>query len=189
MLARRGFKLDWSFARYCELAHFKAEALREALYAQFPELPSNWELLYSEKKKAYLELLASSKAELMRGAEPLLTVLAKEGIQRCVVTHSPLEQIKLIRSHHPILETIPHWITREDYEKPKPNAECYLRAIELYGKKGDRIIGFEDSIRGVRALLQTPALPLLICSSTHPLFGLLTEGVLHFDSLEDISLP
>lgn len=189
MLAKRGYKLDWSFAQFCEVAHFNSEALKNQIYADFPDLePNDWAILYGEKKKCYYELIGSGKVELMPGAERLLRALEKEKIRRCVATNSLFEQIALIRSHIPALQSIPHWITREDYEKPKPDPECYLRAIQLYGKKGDRIIGFEDSLRGLQALKQTPALPILICPSHHPLLEMATEGgVLHFESLAAIS--
>ena len=188
MLERRGFHLDWSFATYCEVAHVSADALREALYAEFPALEPNWSLVYAEKKKAYFDLLSSGKVEMMPGVERLLRELAAAGIRRCVVTHSAFEQTNLIRSQIPALQSLPKWITREDYEKPKPHPECYLRAIELYGQKGDRIIGFEDSLRGLEALRQTPAIPVLICPSHHPLIdvALARGGVTHFDSLEQI---
>ena len=186
MLAGRGCQADWSFAKFCTLAHLNGEALKEQIYADFPFLDSNWKALYAEKKKIYYDLISAGKVGLMPGVEPLLRALEKAGIQRCVVTNSLLEQIQLIRSGHPVLQTIPHWITREDYELAKPNPECYLRAIELYGKKGDRIIGFEDSIRGLQALEQTPATAILICSPHHPLLEMvLSRGVLHFDSLEN----
>ena len=71
---------------------------------------------------------------------------------RCVVTNSNLAMINSIRARIPVFGSIQHWITREDYEKPKPDPECYLKAIALYGKKGDRIIGFEDSVRGLTSL-------------------------------------
>jgi len=189
VLAKQGRDLGWSFARFCELAHLNAKAIREAIYAQFPDLDPNWELLYAEKKKTYFELICSGKVELMPGAELLLKALETAQINRCVVTNALLEQTVLIRSQLPILKTIPHWVTREEYEKPKPDPECYLRAIQLYGKKGDRIVGFEDSLRGVEALRGTPALPVLVCPSHHPLLEIALErGVLHFDSLEKISL-
>jgi beta-phosphoglucomutase-like phosphatase (HAD superfamily) len=78
----------------------------------------------------------------MPGVEKLLTELHKHEIRRCVVTNSTLSQVEAVCSQLPILKTLPHWITREDYEKPKPNPEGYLKAIQMYGKKGDRIIGF-----------------------------------------------
>lgn len=187
VLAKRGYPLKLTFANFFQLAHFNSTAWREALYAEIPELPS-WEILYQEKKGAYLELLLSGKVELMPGVEKLLKALDVAKIRRCVVTHSILDHIQLIRSRLPILETVPKWITREDYEKPKPDPECYLKAIELYGQKGDRIIGFEDSIRGLKALQQTPALPVLICPSHHPLLEIAMEGgAIHFESLEKIS--
>ncbi|MBS0626080.1 MAG: HAD family phosphatase [Verrucomicrobia bacterium] len=187
MMAGQGFVLNWSFAQFCEVAHLNSTALREALYAQFPGLDPNWEPLYAKKKRLYLELLASGKVELMPGAAELLKALEKKGIRRCVATNSFLEQIELIRSQVPILKSVPHWITRELYSKAKPDPECYLKAIQLYGKVGDRIIGFEDSVRGIQALRQTPALPVLICSSHHPLLEMATEGAVHFESLDEIS--
>ena len=186
MLAKRGFKLDWSLAEFYQSAHLNAYALKEALYAKFPDLDPNWPMLYEEKKQNYQELLLSGKVELMPGVEKLLRALEKEAIQRCIVTHSPLVQIQAIRKQLPVLRTVAHWITREDYEEPKPHPECYLRAIQLFGKKGDRIVGFEDSIRGLEALKKTPARAVLICPSHHPLVEMASEGVEHFESLEKI---
>jgi HAD superfamily hydrolase (TIGR01509 family) len=160
-LAQRGLSLSLSLADFYRLAQFNATAWREALLAEIPTL--DWDPFYKEKKKHYLSLLETKSVEWMPGVEPLLLALQKADIRRCVVTHSPREQTLLIKKRLPLLDSIPHWITREDYEKPKPDPECYLRAISLYGKKGDRIVGFEDSIRGIRALSQTSAEPIFIC--------------------------
>ena len=192
MLAERGHSMPLTLANFLELAHLNAMAWREALYAAIPDLEPQWEILYREKKKAYLALLSTGKVELMPGVEKLLNALAHANIRRCVVTNSMLDYVKLICAHIPVLKALPHWITREDYEKPKPSPECYLKAIALHGKPGDRIIGFEDSVRGLRALQQTPALPVLICSRHHPLLEIATQGnVIHSESLEkfSISLP
>ena len=186
MLSARGYELDWSFAAFCEVAHLNATALREALYAKFPDLDSNWGLLYEEKKRCYFELISSGKVRMMPGAERLLQELEKEKIRRCVATNSLRGQIELIRSQLKPLQSIPHWICREDYEKPKPSPECYLKAIELYGKPGDKIVGFEDSIRGLQALMGTPALPVLICRSHHPLLDL-SDGALQYESFDEIA--
>lgn len=186
-LAQEGCKWDWSFAQFCETAHRNATALKDAICAQFPHLEARWPLLYQAKKDSYFELVGSGRVELMPGVEKLLRALEKANIERCVVTHSLLEQTKLLRSRLPCLQSLPHWITREDYFQPKPDPEGYLRAIALYGKSGDRIIGFEDSLRGLKALRQTPALPVLICPSHHPLLELAMEGGgLHFETLADI---
>ncbi len=190
LLRQEGILLDWSFSRFCELAHLNAVALRDALYSEYPRLDRNWDRLYREKKRLYFELIQSGKVELMPGAEKLLRALDEAKIKRCVVTNSFREQIEVIRAHSPVLQTIPHWITRESYERPKPAPDGYLQAIALYGAKGDKLIGFEDSLRGLEALKQTPALPVLICPSHHPLLELaLGEGgALHFESLSSIAL-
>lgn len=186
-LHRRGYELDWNFPYYCSLAHLNATAIREAIYEKFPDLDVEWNILYEEKKKNYLSLLASGSIRLMPGVAPLLNALAEANIRRCVATHSLLDQTLLVRSQLPILNTIPTWITREDYEKPKPDPECYLRAIAMCGKTGDRIIGFEDSVRGLKALQGTPALPVLICANHHPLLEMASEGAaVHYESFEQI---
>lgn len=166
MCAQRGFTLNWSFQRYSDAAHHQATALRDQIYAEFPALQAqepNWSVLYEEKKRAFLALLQEGAAQLMPGVDALLLALQQADIRRCVVTHSPLAVIQTIREQNPVLNTIPHWITREDYTHPKPHPECYQLAIKRYAKEGDQVIGFEDSPRGLNALLQTPAKAVLIC--------------------------
>jgi HAD superfamily hydrolase (TIGR01509 family) len=186
MMKGEGFSLDWSHAQFCSVAHLNATALREALYAQFPQLDSDWNRLYAIKKKWYEKLIATGQVGLMPGVERLLNHLAKKDIRRCVVTNSFYSQIEAIRAHLPALQTIPHWITREQYEKAKPDPEGYLLAIQRHGKPGDRIVGFEDSIRGFQALRATPALPVLICGSSHPLMELAGTAFIHYESFERI---
>lgn len=186
-LARHGLTLDWSFSQFCAKAHFNAVALKKALYAEFPDLTSDWDTFYCEKRQIYLELVRSGKVELMAGVEPLLKELERVDIRRCVVTHSPLEQIRLIRSLLPSLNSLPYWITREDYTRPKPHPEGYSLAIERYGEEGGRIIGFEDSLRGLEALRKTPALPILICSDEYPLLEeARRDELLQFTSLDAV---
>lgn len=144
---------------------YSATGLKEGIYKEFPDLKRYepcWEILYREKKQAYAELLINRGAALMPGVENLLQELEKAGIKRCVVTHSSAEQIKLIRARQPILSSIPHWITRENYSQPKPSPECYQKAIEKLAGEGDSVIGFEDSPRGLKALLGTDAKAVLV---------------------------
>lgn len=187
MLAARGCVIDWNFSQFCQLAHLNSEALKQAIYQKFPDLDPSWGVLYEEKKQIYYLLISKGSITLMPGVEKLLLQLQNKKIRSCVVTNSLHEQISLIRSQIPALQTIAHWITREDYERAKPHPECYLRAIELYGQKGDKIIGFEDSIRGLTALMQTPAQPVLVCSKDHPLLdSSLPTNVLHFSSMDEV---
>ena len=192
MLNRRGFKLDWSFLKFCEVAHFDDQSLKEGVYAIFPDLleqEPNWDILRDEKNRIYIDLLRSSKIDLLPGVGNLLLELEKQNIKRCVVTNSSKQMTDMIQAKQKALNSIPHWITREDYLLSKPNPECYLRAISLYGEKGDRIIGFEDSLRGIKALVRTSAQPVLIASLMNPkAAAFISREVFHFKSFEDIPM-
>jgi beta-phosphoglucomutase len=166
MCADRGFQLTWSFHRYSAAAHHKSTDLRDQIYLEFPDLQAkepNWQVLYEEKKRHFLNLIENGTVPLLPGAADLLLALQEAGIKRCVVTHSATSLIQKIRQQNPILDTIPHWITREDYTNPKPSPECYQIAIAKLAQPHDRIIGFEDSPRGLHALIGTQAKPILIC--------------------------
>ena len=190
MLANRGESLSWDFPTFIKHAHFSAIGLRDAIYAEYPKIyerEPRWEVLYEEKKREYFSLLKSGKVELMKGALALLHALEKAKICSVVVTNSLKEQTDAILAQIPALHAIKHWGTREMYEKPKPDPECYLRAIELYGKKAKKIVGFEDTVKGLKALLHTPAIPVLICDSHHPqLQTQLESRVVHYESLDQI---
>ena len=190
MCQSRGFALAWSFSRYCLAAHFHSTGLQEHVYAELPalqELEPDWSVLYQEKKKEYLKLLHETDITLMPGAEELLVALEKASIKRCVVTHSPLEQIDFIRERLPLLDTIPWWITREHYNRAKPCPECYLKAIDTYSEKGDKIIGFEDTPRGLAALQNTPAQAVFVSSTPYKDMGAIVKrGTVHLSSLVEM---
>lgn len=190
MCAGRGYDLDWSFQRYCMAAHYSAEGLRDQVYEKFPELYSQepeWNILYAEKKQAFIDLIQEGAVHLMPGVESFLSALANIDVKRCVVTHSASQLVTIIRKKNPILDTIPFWMTREDYSTPKPSPECYLKAIAKYARDMDKIIGFEDSPRGFNALRMTRALPILICPPDYPgLDEIKKDGILCYSSFEHL---
>jgi len=185
MCAHRGFHLDWNLNAFYEKAHLEASGLKEAIYREFPDLfaqEPNWEILYAEKKKNYKELLKSGLVQLMPGVEKLLRELARLKIKRCVVTNSTKEEIQIIKEMLVPLYSIPYWITREHYSRPKPDAECYLKALSLLAAQKDRVIGFEDSLKGLQALEAAKVKGVLICSPDHP--QLKKGSFFHFPSFE-----
>jgi len=185
MAARRGVQVGWTFPEFLSYAHRGSDHLENGFKENFPSLTEQdpWPVLYAEKKKAYLDLLGRAKIDLLPGVYALIDAVDKAGKKSVVVTNSPKEQMDFIKERHPILKKIPHWVTRENYTLQKPNPECYLRAIELYGDKGDKIIGFEDSVRGFMALSKTPALPVLVCSEEYPLLNCIADPI-HFERMD-----
>jgi HAD superfamily hydrolase (TIGR01509 family) len=192
MCNARGFHLDWNFNRYCQAAHYQSTGLRDQIYAHLPALQSqepNWDILYAEKRQAILDLIDQGAVQLMPGVDALLKALQIANIPRCVVTHSPDPLIKAVRNQNPLLDSIPFWITREHYSEPKPNPECYLKAIESFSAPSTRIIGFEDTPRGLQALLGTRAQAVLICTVDYPeLPSYLQQGALHYPSFNKVNI-
>jgi HAD superfamily hydrolase (TIGR01509 family) len=155
MCAKRGVDLPWDFATFCSIAHRSATCLKETILSNHPQLLSSgasWDLLYAEKKQEYMRLLDQGMIELMPGVERLLEIVRKRKIKVAVVTHSPKEQIEVIKKKIPILQSIPLWIAREDYKNAKPAPDGYLRALAELAEPGDRVVGFEDTLRGYLAL-------------------------------------
>lgn len=184
MCARRGLILPWDFKTFTTIAHFSAVGLKEKLYETLPALyaeESDWSVLYKEKQANYRALLQEKGAPLMPGVEALLEELAASAIKRVVVTNSIKEQVDLIVSLNPLLTTIPHWITREQYQNPKPSGDCYQLAVARHKVPGERVIGFEDTPRGINALLTTEAEAVLVSHVPYP-----ELGVRHVLSIEHL---
>ena len=190
MCHARGYPLDWDFERYCQAAHYNPTGLRDHIYSHFPELHQkepNWDILYAEKKQAVCNLVSQGAVQLMPGVERFLKRIQELGATTCVVTNSPEPLVNLIRYQNPVLEAIPHWLTREHYVKPKPDPEGYLKAIELFAKENDSVIGFEDTPRGLTALMGTRADSVIICKTTYPeIPTFLNRGAHHFHSFEEL---
>lgn len=165
MCAERGQALGWSFERYCLAAHYGRDRLRDELARELPALfarEPRWEVLYAEKSAIYLDLLGAGGAELMPGADELLRRLAERGAPRAIVTNSTAEQAALLRRHLPLLESIPEWVTRQDYRSAKPAPDAYVEAVRRLGVPAGRCLGLEDTPRGVEALSRAGVRAVLV---------------------------
>lgn len=191
MCDARGYHLDWDFPKYVQVAHYRAEGLEEQIYAKFPKLKEeepNWSVLYKEKRQALLNIYRNDPIPLMEGVENVLLRLQELDKKRCVVTHSDRDVVQAIREKNPLLNTIPNWIVREDYSQPKPSPECYIKAIETLAKNGDRVVGFEDTPRGLKALMGSSASPVMITKESYPeMNDIRKQGVPIFSSFTKIS--
>ena len=160
-----GCFLDWDFPTYFRRAQANSEQVKKNIFALFEQqkipLPS-WDALYKEKKEALIEILHREQVALLPGVHEFLRILQKNKKMHAVVTHSGKPLVELIKKQHEVLHEIPFWICREDYENPKPSPECYEKALERFAKKDDAIIGFEDSSRGMNALMATRATAVLV---------------------------
>ncbi len=188
----KGYTLPWTMGQFFEIAHVGSEGIRRELRLLFPQLfETSWEKLYEEKKKLYETFLEEEGLSLLLpGVEPLLEKLVELGKKRCVVTNSPSRHTEAIKSRIPILQTIPRWFTRESYVNPKPAPDGYLTALRELKAPEDRVIGFEDSMRGYQALKGAGVeTAVLICSPSHPQLKLPVEqGRIYAPSFEKLEL-
>lgn len=185
-LKRFGCDFSWSFQEYASRSLTSSDGIKRDLLAAFPQLV-DWNALYQEKARCYVEILHESPVELMPGAADLLKRVHQLGKTSCVVTHSTSAYTQLIREKRPELANITHWITREDYSNPKPAPDCYQIAIDKYSDKGP-VIGFEDSPKGLRALLSCQVTSVLVNAHDLPETpSLTTQGAHYFRSLRDLT--
>lgn len=171
MCASRGVVLSWDLSQFLQIAHKSSSAIKEQMYTQFPKLRETpWQKLYLEKKAQYLQCLDSQTLRPMPGADLMVQYAAELGVKMCVVTHSPKEQTQIVREKLPFLNQIPRWITREDYARAKPDPQCYKKAIDLYHSSHAKsaVVGFEDSARGLMALMGTSSRAVLVAKAHYP---------------------
>lgn len=191
MCLDRGFVLPWDFSSYCQVAHAGSDNLRIEIYKLFPELYRQepcWTLLYQEKKQAFLTIVQEGGLQLLPGVEKMLQLLNAHQIRCCVVTHSLSELTNAIRAQIPILQTIPYWVTRENYKNPKPAPDAYLEALKRYATKEDRVIGFEDTVRGWKALDAASIRGIVVSSVLSEEFTLFLKekGASQYESFEEL---
>ena len=180
MLKSNGIAFPWDFPTFASIAHKSSEGLRLTITDHAPALVEGkgWDILYDEKKEAYARLLESDNLELMPGVETMLQEVQMANIPHAVVTNSTRAQTEIIRKKSPFLNAIPHWITREDYDWPKPAPDAYLKAIKALGTS-PAMLGFEDSLKGIRALQGAQITPVLVCSPDHPQMAEIDASIPH----------
>lgn len=186
---KRGYDVKWTFEDYVSMSHYSSTAVSDYLYKTFPKLQEeapDWKTIHAEKTIEVLKLFEEGSVSFMPGAEKLLLWALGQGKPVAVVTNSLKSLIDVIKKHLPLLDEVPMWFTRECYAKQKPAPDGYLLAHETIGLE-KRAIAFEDTPRGVEALLQTKIQPVLISEIIYPeITRFEGEGVYHFSSFHEL---
>jgi HAD superfamily hydrolase (TIGR01509 family) len=103
-------------------------------------------------KKEKRQLMKDEQISFTKNSDEFITFLINNNFNFCVVTNTNKETIEIFKIKLPLLNNIKNWISREDYNLPKPDSECYEVAKQLYYKNEKYIVGFEDSVVGYNAL-------------------------------------
>jgi HAD superfamily hydrolase (TIGR01509 family) len=95
---------------------------------------------------------AQMRFEYIEGFEKLIADLHAHGVKTAVVTSSNLPKMESVYRRQPGFKTLFDAIlTSEDFERSKPDPDCYLKAAQLLGFQNVECVVFEDSINGLRS--------------------------------------
>lgn len=87
------------------------------------------------------------------GFEDFVTGLRARGIRTAVVTSSNRPKMESVYLKRPELRGyFDRILTSEDFERSKPDPDCYLKAAAAFGVEVSECVGFEDSINGLKSL-------------------------------------
>ena len=90
--------------------------------------------------------------DYIEGFEQMIADLRAHGVKTAVVTSSNLPKMQAVYRYQPNFQQLFDAIlTSEDFERSKPDPDCYLKAAARLGAQTDECIVFEDSFNGLRS--------------------------------------
>ena len=142
--------LDYDFDTFTKICH--NGDIKEYLFKNYNISTEQYnDIKY--KKKEHMKKY-KNELKLIDGCENFINNIIKNNINYCVVTNSSRDTVELYKKNIPELNLLQNWIYRENYINPKPSSECYELALKKYYLNEKYIIGFENSICGLKALQQ-----------------------------------
>ena len=90
--------------------------------------------------------------DFLDGFEQLIRDLHNHGVKTAVVTSSNMPKMESVYRYQPgFKQLFDAILTSEDFERSKPDPDCYLKAAARLGVKESECIVFEDSFNGLRS--------------------------------------
>ena len=90
--------------------------------------------------------------DYIAGFEALIATLRHHGVKTAVVTSSNIPKMESVYRHQPGFTSLFDAIlTSEDFDRSKPDPDCYLKAAQRLDAESDECIVFEDSFNGLRS--------------------------------------
>lgn len=128
------------------------------------------------------------------GFEKFVGDLRKNGVKTAVVTSSNIQKMHNVYKRHPEFQSyFDRVLTSEDFEKSKPDPDCYLKGAACFGVTPAECVGLEDSFNGLKAVKASGAFTIGLsttnsASSIRPYSDYVIEDYqgLNFRSLEQI---
>ena len=90
--------------------------------------------------------------DYIAGFVEYITDLHRQGVKTAVVTSSNQPKMEAVYQSHPeFCELFDAILTSEDFERSKPDPDCYLKAAARLGVSKDDCVVFEDSFNGLKS--------------------------------------
>lgn len=142
----------------------KGMALTEIFNTFFKDVEEEW----GEIVERLNSWESSMDYEYVAGFEAFIIQLKLHGVKTAVVTSSNREKMKSVYRQHPqFKEMFDVIMTAEDFDKSKPDPDCYLKGMARFGCTPEETVVFEDSVNGLKAGKASGAL-LIGLDTTNP---------------------
>ena len=110
----------------------------------------------SEKQTLITERLNDYEAQMsydyVAGFEAFIHDLRSQGVKTAVVTSSNQPKMEAVYRSHPEFKGLFDAIlTAEDFDRSKPDPDCYLKAAGRFGIAPEHCVVFEDSFNGLKS--------------------------------------
>ena len=90
--------------------------------------------------------------DYIAGFEPLIATLHHHGVKTAVVTSSNIPKMESVyRYQTGFCSLFDAILTSEDFERSKPDPDCYIKAAQRLETENDECIVFEDSFNGLKS--------------------------------------
>lgn len=144
------FGLDISFEDW--LTYFAGHTLQRNVdfLREKWGIETNHKFMWDQTRASYQQM-DMTEIRLMPYAHELLAYLKAVGLPIGLVTSSYASTVQTVLGHHELLPYFDFFVTRDDVEKPKPNAEPYLQGIERIALPKASVLAVEDTITGATA--------------------------------------
>ncbi len=110
----------------------------------------------AEKRQIITDRLNAFEQEMtycyIEGFRDFVDSIRKRGVKTAVVTSSNIPKMEIIYRNRPEFKSLFDAIlTSEDFERSKPDPDCYLKAAARLGMEIGDCIVFEDSFNGLKS--------------------------------------
>ena len=129
-------------------ATIKGQTLGQIFEKHFPGM--------EEEQKRLSDLVADLESNMVYdyipGAFEFMSSLKAAGIPMAIVTSSGKAKMEQVLQAHPELDALVDVVlTGEDFERSKPDPDCFLKGMKHFGVSPEETIVFEDSFHGLTA--------------------------------------